>query len=144
MVSNIGQTPAAAAFRGAIVPAMSGLFAGTPLERPPTCERCGLALGACVCPRDRKSGKVLNPADQPVRVRREKRNGKVVTVIVGFAARSDRTDDLPALLKHFRTSFGTGGTYSKAEAAIELQGDHRDKVIEHLKSLGYPAKAAGG
>lgn len=123
---------------------MSGLFAGTPLERPITCERCGLDLAACVCPRDRKTGKVLNPADQPVRVRREKRNGKVVTVIAGFTPRSDRTDDLPALLKRFRTTFGTGGTVSRPEGTIELQGDHRDKVIEHLKSLGYPAKAAGG
>jgi translation initiation factor 1 len=87
---------------------------------------------------------VLDPKDQQVRVRREKRNGKIVTVIVGFAARSDRTDDLPALLKHFRTTFGTGGTHSKADAKIELQGDHRDKVLVYLISLGYPAKAAGG
>lgn len=123
---------------------MSGLFAGTPLERPITCERCGQTLGACACPRDRKTGKVLNPADQPVRIRREKRNGKLVTVIVGFAPRSDRTDDLPALLKHFRTTLGAGGSYSKPDCALELQGDHRDKVIEHLKSLGYPAKAADG
>lgn len=79
-----------------------------------------------------------------MRVRREKRNGKIVTVIAGFAPRSDRTDDLPALLKHFRTSFGTGGTHNKADAAIELQGDHRDKALAHLVLLGYPAKAAGG
>ncbi len=123
---------------------MSGLFGGTSLERPITCERCGLALAQCVCPRDRKSGKVLDPKDQPVRIRREKRNGKIVTVIVGFSPRSDRTDDLPALLKHFRTTFGTGGSYSKADAAIELQGDHRDKALAHMLSLGYPAKAAGG
>ncbi|MBX3405640.1 MAG: translation initiation factor [Phycisphaeraceae bacterium] len=123
---------------------MSGLFAGTSLERPITCERCGLDLAACACPRDRKTGRALDPKDQAVRVRREKRNGKVVTVVVGFAPRSDRTDDLPALLKHFRGTFGTGGTVSRAEGTIELQGDHRDKVIEHLKSLGYPAKAAGG
>ncbi|MBX3357489.1 MAG: translation initiation factor [Phycisphaeraceae bacterium] len=121
---------------------MSGLFAGTPLEQPVTCERCGLALGACVCPRDRGTGRVLDPKDQAVRVRREKRSGKVVTVAAGFAVRSARTDDLPALLKHFRTTFGTGGTVSGS--TIELQGDHRDRVIEHLKSLGYPAKAAGG
>lgn len=112
--------------------------------RPVTCERCGKPHAVCACPRDRKTGKVLDPKDQPVRVRREKRNGKVVTVIAGFAPRSDRTDDLPALLKHFRTAFGTGGSHSKAEATIELQGDHRDKALAHLVSLGYPAKAAGG
>lgn len=123
---------------------MSGLFSGTPLQRPVTCDRCQQPLAACACPRDRKSGKVLDPKDQPVRIRREKRNGKVVTVIVGFTPRSDRTDDLPALLKHFRTAFGAGGSYSKQDAAIELQGDHRDKALAHLLSLGYPAKAAGG
>jgi len=123
---------------------MTGLFAGTPLDRPVTCERCGFALAQCACPRDRKSGKVLDPKIQQVRVRREKRNGKIVTVIAGFAARSDRTDDLPALLKHFRTALGTGGTYNKADVTVELQGDHRDKALAHMLSLGYPAKAAGG
>ena len=108
-----------------------------------------------MCPRDRHSGRVLDPRDQPIRVRREKRSGKLVTVATGFAARSDRTDDLPSLLKHFRTSLGTGGTLGAEPGArgssgtrpgptIELQGDHRDKVIAHLKALGYPAKGAGG
>lgn len=123
---------------------MAGLFDGTSLQRPVTCDRCTQPLATCTCPRDRKSGKILSPKDQPVRIRREKRNGKIVTVITGFALRSDRTDDLPALLKHFRTTLGTGGSYSKADATIELQGDHRDKALAHLISLGYPAKAAGG
>ncbi len=123
---------------------MSGLFAGSPLERPVTCERCSQTLAACTCPRDRKTGKVLNPKDQQVRVRREKRNGKIVTVIAGFTPRSDRTDDLPALLKAFRTQLGTGGTVDKSAGTIELQGDHRDKVLAQLIATGYPAKAAGG
>ena len=121
---------------------MSNLFAGTSLERPVTCERCNNALVKCTCPRDRKSGKVLDPKDQPVRVRREQRRGKFVTVIVGFTPRSERTNDLPALLKHYRTTFGTGGTID--DTTIEIQGDQRDKVLEHLRALGYPAKAAGG
>ena len=109
-----------------------------------TCERCALALAACSCPRDRKSGRLLDPKDQPVRVRREKRNGKVVTVIVGFAPRSDRTDDLPALLKHFRSTLGAGGSYSKADASIELQGDHAEKVVAWLLAQGHRAKRSGG
>jgi translation initiation factor 1 len=123
---------------------MSGLFAGTPLERPVTCERCGKSHAACACPRDRKTGKVLNPRDQPVRVRREKRGGKVVTVIAGFAPRSDRTDDLPALLKELRTKLGAGGSVDQKAGVIEVQGDHRDKLLAHMIALGYPAKAAGG
>lgn len=121
---------------------MPGLFHGTSLEQPVTCHRCGKDHAACACPRDRLSGRVLDPKDQPIRVQREQRRGKVVTVVSGFTARSDRTDDLPSLLKQLKTSFGTGG--SASETSIELQGDHRDRLVEHFKKLGYPAKPAGG
>jgi len=117
---------------------MSGLFAGTPLERPVTCEHCGQPFGKCTCPRDAK-GKVCLPKDQQARVRRERRRGKFVTVVSGL---DPKASDVAGLLKHFRTTLGTGGTIASGE--IEVQGDHRDKVIEHLKSLGYPVKASGG
>lgn len=128
---------------------MSGLFAGTSLERPVTCEKCGKTHALCACPRHRQTGRVLEPREQPVRVRREQRRGKFVTVIAGLSPRSARTDDLPALLKHFRTTLASGGTVAddgtpKAEPIIELQGDHRDRVVAHMVSLGYPAKSAGG
>lgn len=95
-----------------------------------------------MCPRDRRSGTVLDPKDQPVRVRRERRGNKTMTVATGFAPRSSKTDDLPALLKSLKAKFATGGTLD--DNSIELQGDHRDRLVEHLKSLGYPAKSAGG
>lgn len=117
---------------------MSGLFAGTPLERPVTCERCEKPLAQCTCPRG-GDGRVLLPKDQPARVRREKRRGKSVTVIAGL---DPTATDLAALAKQLRSSLGAGGTVSDGE--IELQGDHRDKVVERLKALGYPAKPAGG
>jgi len=126
---------------------MSGLFAGTSLEQPVTCERCGKTHALCACPRDRKTGKVLDPKDQQLRIRREQRRGKFTTVIAGFAARSDRSDDLPALLKQLKAKFATGGTIDSTDAnspTLELQGDHRDKLVEHFKALGYPTKAAGG
>ncbi|MBN8596039.1 MAG: translation initiation factor [Planctomycetes bacterium] len=126
---------------------MSGLFAGTSLERPVTCERCGKTHAQCGCPRDRASGKVLDPKDQQIRIRREQRRGKFTTVIAGFAPRSDRSDDLPAILKQLKAKFATGGTIDTTDAAaptLELQGDHRDKVVEYFKGLGYPAKPAGG
>ena len=31
-----------------------------------------------------------------------------------------------------------------SDGKIEVQGDHRDRVVELLKKMGYPAKAAGG
>lgn len=124
---------------------MSGLFAGTSLERAVTCEKCGKTHALCDCPRGR-DGKVLDPGAQQVRVRREKRRGKMVTVAAGFAQRSDRTDDLAALLGTLKKKFATGGTLGGEKNApeIELQGDHRDKIVELLKGMGYAAKASGG
>ena len=107
------------------------------------CERCAKPHAACLCPHGR-DGKVLNPTDQPVRVRREKRGGKIVTVAAGFTARSARTDDLPALLAEFKKKLATGGKADSEAGEIELQGDHRDKVVQRLIELGYPAKPAGG
>ncbi len=117
---------------------MPGLFAGTPLERPVTCERCTLPLDACRCPRA-ADGRVLLPKDQPARVRREKRAGKTVTVIAGL---DPSATDLPAMLATLKKQLATGGTVSAG--AIELQGDHRERILAHLLALGYPAKAAGG
>ncbi len=118
---------------------MSGLFAGTPFERPVTCERCGRPQAECRCPRD-ASGAHCPPSQQAARVRREKRGGgRVVTIIAGLNASAT---DLPALLKRFKQELGTGGSVSDGE--IELQGDHREKIVMALKALGYPAKSAGG
>jgi translation initiation factor 1 len=126
---------------------MPGLFDGTSLEQPVTCERCGKAPMQCPCPRDRLSGKVLNPAEQQLRVQREKRGGKTITIVQGFAPRSDRTDDLPALLKQLKSTLAAGGSLdpeSSRGPTIEFQGDHRDRLVEFFKKLGYPAKPSGG
>jgi len=118
---------------------MAGLFDGTPLERDVTCERCGKALKACRCPRG-GDGKVLLPRHQQARVRREGRGGgKTVTVVSGL---DPRASDLAGMLKQFKASLGTGGTVR--EGAIELQGDHREKLVELLREMGYPAKLSGG
>ncbi len=63
----------------------------------------------------------------------------MVTIITGLDARAT---DLPAMLKTFKAKLGAGGTIG--EGRIELQGDHRDKLVEILREMGYPAKAAGG
>jgi translation initiation factor 1 len=126
---------------------MPGLFSGTPFERPVTCERCEKPLDQCRCPRAEKgTGGVLLPRDQPVRVQRERRRDKVVTVVRGLRAGPDEAPDLPAFLKVLKARFGTGGTLARDDGGdtLELQGDHRDKLVEHLRSLGYPAKPAGG
>ena len=115
-----------------------GLFDGTPLERPVTCERCAKPLAECACPRD-AGGAIRLPKDQPARVLREKRRGKWTTVVTGL---DPAASDLPAMLKGLKTAMGVGGTVR--DDGFELQGDVRDRLVEHLKSLGYPAKPAGG
>ena len=78
---------------------MSGLFDGTPLERPVTCEACEKPLDQCACPRD-ASGQVLLPKDQPARVGLEKRRkGKTVTVIAGLDPTASDFDTILRKLK---------------------------------------------
>jgi len=117
---------------------MAGLFDGTPLAQPVTCEICNKPLADCQCPRD-GAGDVCQPRDQQARVRREKRSGKWVTVIYGLNASATNLNDLA---KKLRSKCAAGG--SVREDGVEIQGDHRDALVKHLKTLGYPAKPSGG
>lgn len=118
---------------------MAGLFDGTSLERPVTCAICAKALDDCACPRA-ADGEVLLPKDQQVRVRRERRKGsKMMTVVTGL---DPVATDLKALLKELKNRCAAGGGVT--EDGMELQGDHRDKLVVVLKEMGYAAKAAGG
>ena len=136
-------------FAGLALPSgMSGLFAGTSLERPVTCEHCRAA--ECGCPRD-ASGRACPPGIQQPRVRREKRRGKWNTVIAGVEASPDAgatsgPGDLKPLLKVLRTRVGSGGGLSDSPAGPEIviQGDHKDAIVKALVGLGYKAKGAGG
>lgn len=125
---------------------MPGLFDGTSLQRPVTCERCSRDLAACPCPKDADGNAVL-PGDQHPRVRREKRRGKWSTVITRL---DPVATDHKALLKQLRTALGTGGGVTTVtgkdgqEQAIVLQGDHKDAAVAALLKLGYHAKPAGG
>lgn len=117
---------------------MGGLFAGTALERPVTCEVCGLAEADCGCPRD-AAGRVCRPADQAARVRREKRRGKWTTVVSGL---DPHASDLPAMLREAKRHCAAGGAVTGD--GFELQGDRRDWLVDWLAAAGYDAKAAGG
>ncbi|MEB3150590.1 MAG: translation initiation factor [Sphaerospermopsis sp.] len=83
----------------------------------------------------------LPPNQQNVRVQatRAGRKGKTVTVITGFQT---KPETLNALLKQLKTQCGTGGTVKENE--IEIQGDHKQKILEILVKLGYKAKISGG
>jgi translation initiation factor 1 len=76
-----------------------------------------------------------------VKVRRETsgRRGKPVTTVSGVPLDDDGLKELAGRLKK---RCGVGG--SVKDGVIELQGDHRDVVLEVLKADGYDAVLAGG
>jgi translation initiation factor 1 len=76
-----------------------------------------------------------------VRVRRETsgRRGKAVTTVSDVPLDDDGLRELAGRLKK---RCGVGG--SVKDGAIELQGDHRDVVVEMLRADGYDAVLAGG
>ncbi|BAZ42239.1 translation initiation factor SUI1 [Calothrix sp. NIES-4101] len=83
----------------------------------------------------------LPPNQQNIRIQatRAGRKGKTVTVITGFQA---KPETLEKLLKQLKTQCGTGGTLKDSE--IEIQGEHKQKLLEILVKLGYKAKISGG
>jgi translation initiation factor 1 len=98
-------------------------------------------------------GVVLDrPARQPVnrpsssgppriRVARETagRGGKGVTVITGLPLTPEQLEELAGRLKRH---CGAGG--AARGDRIEIQGEHRDRLVAELARLGYDAKKAGG
>lgn len=76
----------------------------------------------------------LSPSAQKLRVRIEKngRGGKTVTLVTGFVGTAD---DLSALGKALKSKCGVGGSAKDGE--ILVQGDFRQRVVELLKAMGY-------
>lgn len=116
---------------------MTRLFAGTPLDRPPRCERCGQLEDECRCPPEEPPAPVRTPPEkQTAKLTIEKRaKGKRVTVIQGLPAVEN---DLPALLSRLKTACGAGGTLH--EGTIEIQGDQLAQVRATLQQIGYKVR----
>jgi len=113
---------------------MTRLFAGTPWDRPPKCDRCGKLEAECACPPERAP--FLPPDQQMARLSVDKRKkGKLVTLIAGL---SSAESDLPALLSKLQGVCGAGGTCK--EDVLEIQGAHLDRVRETLRTMGYRVK----
>jgi translation initiation factor 1 len=76
-----------------------------------------------------------------VRVGREVagRSGKGVTVITGLPGDAAQLAELAARLKKL---CGAGGAVKNG--VIEIQGDHRDRLVAELHKLGLAAKRSGG
>ena len=101
------------------------------------CPRCGKSLRACRC-----SPAATRPAgDGIVRVSRQSkgRKGKGVTLVTGVPLQGA---ELSAFAAELRKRCATGGALK--DGVIEIQGDHRDRLIELIEQRGWPVKRAGG
>lgn len=79
--------------------------------------------------------------DGVVRVMRETkgRRGKGVTLVSGVPLEGE---ELARLGKELKKRCGSGGTVKNG--IIEIQGDHRDQVVELLSARGWTVKRSGG
>jgi translation initiation factor 1 len=101
------------------------------------CPSCRQPVARCAC---RKA--VAPPTDGTVRVFFETkgRGGKGVTVVRGLGLAEPA---LAALGKTLKAACGVGGTAK--DGVVELQGDHRDRVLALLAAQGFGnVKKAGG
>jgi translation initiation factor 1 len=117
------------------------------------CPSCGKKQDACRCasarpgPRQGTTARQGAPAgpkvptDGVVRVSRDKkgRRGKTMTIVTGLPGGPAALAETATLLKRL---CGSGGTVSGD--AVEIQGDHRDRVAAKLTELGHKVKLAGG
>jgi len=104
-------------------------------ERCPNCLR---PAAQCVC---KKGTPGKTSADGIVRVSRETqgRKGKGVSVISGLGLAAA---EMQALATELKKKCGSGGAVEGGK--IEIQGDHRDRLVEELTKRGWKAKRVGG
>lgn len=106
-------------------------------EQGRMCPACGKPQVECICrQKENASGR-----DGVVRVGRETkgRKGKGVTLITGVMLDQE---GLRKLARQLKQRCGSGGTIK--EGIIEIQGDHRDTLIDELQKKGWKVKRMGG
>lgn len=101
------------------------------------CPRCGKPVADCIC----KKAPPRPAGDGIVRVSRSSkgRAGKTVTLVSGAPL-----DDagLHTLLGDLKRLCGAGGALK--DGIIEIQGDHREAIVDTLKKRNFTVKLAGG
>jgi translation initiation factor 1 len=119
---------------------MTRLFAGTPFDRPPKCERCGRLQQECACPPlepERTAPEQQRVKIAPIKIAIEKRKkGKVMTVLRGLTGREA---EISELLTHLKSVCGAGGTFK--DGVLEIQGEHAERVQDALLKRGYRVQA---
>ena len=86
-------------------------------------------------PAKKISTEIKAPDKHQLHFAKEKRRGKVVTIVKPFYL--DQTI-LQALLKTLKKKLGTGGTIK--EDSLEFQGDVPELLRKHLEALEYKFK----
>ncbi len=101
------------------------------------CPKCNHPVAGCVCGKTQRGA----PKDGVIRVSRETkgRKGKGVTLVTGVPLDAQ---ELPLLAKRLKNLCGAGGTVKNG--IIEIQGDHRDRIVAELQGHGWTVKRAGG
>lgn len=101
------------------------------------CTGCRRPVAQCAC--RRADGRPAR--DGIVTISREVsgRKGKGVSVVSGLPLAAPELASLATVLKR---RCGTGGTVR--DGRIEIQGEHRERLVAELTQLGYKVKRAGG
>ncbi len=90
--------------------------------------------------REEPGRSVSAEAKSGIRIRLDRRrSGRVVTVVTGFPGTKA---EAAGLARELKAACGAGGTYK--DGAMELQGDHRERVEAALRQRGLKSMRAGG
>ena len=116
---------------------MSNLVYSTAHGR--VCPDCRRPKADCVCREKRNAKK--QKSDGVVRIGRQTkgRKGKGVTIVTGLPLSPNELKDVAKKCKQL---CGGGGTVR--DSVIEIQGEHRDKLVKYFESQGYTVKRSGG
>lgn len=101
------------------------------------CPKCGYPVLQCCCSKDKSP----SAGDGIIRIGRQTkgRKGSGVTTISGLSLNKA---DLTILAKKLKKKCGSGGTIK--DGIIEIQGDHRDFLVDILTNLSFTVKKSGG
>ena len=86
-------------------------------------------------PKKRTKIEIKLPEKHQLHFAKEKRRGKVVTIVQPFCL---SPSELKALLKMLKKKLGTGGTIK--ENTLEFQGEVKESLSLQLEKLGYRFK----
>ena len=90
------------------------------------CQVCGLPKELCACENIAREQQLIVISSQ------KRRYGKIVTIVEGVNENDINIDELARTLK---TKCASGGTAK--DGRIELQGEHRKKVEQVMKEMGF-------